>query len=128
MNTWIVTDPDLLSVYTILVVSPSSGLITSNVSGATVTGSISTNVSYIWTSENTLSALNLYINGSSAGTASVTTQGDDQNGFDIGKRKGLAEGYSNTYSSEIIYWPSNQASNRTGIESDINSAFSIYTP
>ena len=94
--------------------------------GATVTGSIATNVSYIWTSENTLSNLNLYINGSSAGTASITSQGDDANGFDIGKRKGLTEGYSDTFSSEIIYWPSDQSSNRTDIEDNLNGHFQIF--
>jgi len=94
--------------------------------GVTVTGSILTNVTYVWTSENTLSNLNLYINGSSAGTASITSQNDDANGFDIGKRKGLTEGYSDTFSSEIIYWRSNQSSNRTNIEDNLNDHFQIF--
>ena len=31
-------------------------------------------------------------------------------------------------SQEIIFWDSDQSSNRTGIQSDINTYFSIYTP
>jgi len=94
--------------------------------GATVTGSISSNVTYLWTSENTLSNLNLYINGSSAGTASITSQGDDANGFTIGARKGGTQAFSDTYSSEIIYYRTDQSSNRTNIESNINTFYSIY--
>jgi hypothetical protein len=92
---------------------------------ASVTGSITTDVTYLWTSENTSANLSLYINGSSAGSSSITSQNDDANGFDIGGRSTVEQGYSDTKSSEIIYWNSNQSDNRTGIEVNINNHFAI---
>lgn len=95
---------------------------------AEVVTTITTNETYIWTSENTSSNLSLYVNGTSQGSDSITSQNDDANGFTIGARKGGTEGYSDTNSSEIIYWPINQSSNRAAIEENINSNFLIYQP
>jgi len=92
----------------------------------TVTASISTLTDYLWTSRNDGSTLELYVNGSSQGSASFTNQNDTNQGFDIGKRYGNLAGYSDNIASEIILWPSDQSSNRTGIETDINNYFSIY--
>ena len=93
----------------------------------TVTASISTLTDYLWTSRNDGSTLELYVNGSSQGTATFTNQNDTAQGFDIGKRYGNLAGYSDNIASEIILWPSDETSNRTGIESNINTYFSIYT-
>ena len=63
------------------------------------------------------------VNGSAvtgnAGTASTS-------GISIGKRYGSLAGYFNGYANEIIIYPNNQSSNRTGIETNINNFYNIY--
>lgn len=63
------------------------------------------------------------VNGSAvtgnAGTATTS-------GISIGKRYGSLAGYFNGYTNEVIIYPNNQSSNRTGIETNINDFYSIY--
>jgi hypothetical protein len=64
----------------------------------------------------------LYIDGSlTSGTAAGRGDFDSRIGGGAGTRD------LNGALQEIVVWSSNQSSNRTGIESDINTYFSIYT-
>jgi hypothetical protein len=72
-------------------------------------------------------------NGSSSiiGVNSVDTNGNAglgsiSSGFVIGKRFTLEVGYIDASLQELILYPSNQSSNRTGIETNINDFYSIY--
>ena len=80
---------------------------------------------YLWVSEHTGSNLSLYTNGLSRGSAAVVSQNDTEQGFDIGRRYGLTQGYADAISSEIIFYNSNQSSNRQGLESNLNDYFQI---
>ena len=60
-----------------------------------------------------------------ASIASYGTFQADHTGFDIGMQLS-ANRYSNNKFSEVIFYTSNQNTNRTGIESNINTFYSIY--
>ena len=69
----------------------------------------------------------LYVDGSAenaTGTQVVNTDGNQI--LNIGHSGGVAAIYQDIYISELIIYPSDQASNVTGIESNINDFYSIY--
>ena len=68
---------------------------------------------------------NLSVNSSNLGNKSVGTQGFD--GVTIGASAGSSTVYFDGGIQEIIVYPDSQSSNRSGIETDINGYFSIYT-
>jgi len=78
---------------------------------------------YLWVSEHTGSNLSLYTNGLSRGSAAVVSQNDTEQGFDIGRRYGLTQGYADAISSEIIFYNSNQSSIRQGLEANLNDYY-----
>jgi hypothetical protein len=73
----------------------------------------------------------IYVNASAGGTnTSGGTTTDTNQGFigvhDPAQGSAAARQNHSGPVQEIILWPSDQSSNRTGIESDINTYFSIY--
>jgi hypothetical protein len=73
----------------------------------------------------TLNGVEAWLNSTSVGTATRTTGAVSfQNGI-----ANLAQGfYANCKIQEVIVYDSDQSSNRTGIETNINDYYSIYTP
>jgi hypothetical protein len=91
-------------------------------------GSRSTGVQYlahgVFDSPNSV----LYVNGTEV--TSVGTSGSGQtDSLSIGNTSGYTGSfnYHDGPVQEAILWPADQSSNRTGIETDINTYFSIYT-
>jgi len=87
-------------------------------------------------SNNTMYLMSVMLPGSSpwkvfnnsveeASVASAGTIQSDHIGFDIGMQLSSSR-YSNNKFSEVIFYTSNQNTNRTGIESNINTFYSIY--
>ena len=71
----------------------------------------------------------LYIDGSSHVTGNVGTNGlTDSAGFVRIGNRAPSTGVGINSMQEFILYNSNQTSNRTGIESNVNTYFSIYTP
>jgi len=70
-------------------------------------------------------ASNLTVNGSNLGNKSVGTQGFD--GVTIGANAGSSSVFLDGAVQELIVYPNDQTSNRTGIQNDVNGYFSIYT-
>jgi len=60
-----------------------------------------------------------------ASIASYGTFQSQQTGFDIGRQE-IPSRYSNNKYSEVIFYASNQNTNRAGIETNINTFYSIY--
>ena len=82
----------------------------------------------IWASGNATDA-DFYLNG----TALTNTSGNSTVNLNtqtrtllIGKT-GYNTACTSLTASELLFWNSDESSNRTGIESDINGYFSIYT-
>jgi hypothetical protein len=71
----------------------------------------------------------LYENGSSVANTSTYTGTMPSTSLTayIGQNNNNTQRYGGNM-QELIHWPSNQTSNRTNIESDINTYFSIFTP
>jgi hypothetical protein len=71
-----------------------------------------------------------YINNSNTSSKSMTTNTtllNTSSAFRVGQFNSSLNGaYISGYINEIIIYPSDQSSNRTGIESNINSYYSIY--
>ena len=59
-----------------------------------------------------------------AGSTDTYTVSYTNSRFDIGTF--LNNRYLNGYIQELVIYPSNQTTNRTGIESNINTYYSIY--
>ena len=78
--------------------------------------------------EHNSTARTVYIDGTqdatSASPANVSTTSSIAA---IGRRYNGNEGHASVGFQELIHYPINQSTNRTGIESDINTYFSIYT-
>ena len=72
----------------------------------------------------------LYIDGSQNSTKSTTYSGGDVPDISIGYAVQRASGSNFLIGKvqELIFFNSDQSTNRTGIESNINDHFSIYTP
>lgn len=87
------------------------------------TGGLDTNKNLYYALFNGASS-QLYINGTGLGVKSVGTQGYD--GSTIGARTGGISNLLNGYNLEIINYTSDQSANRTSIESNINTHYSIY--
>jgi len=66
-----------------------------------------------------------FLNGVSQSTATLPTALTSGGNFDIG-RQALGGSYLNGYIQEVIIFGSDQSANRTAIESDINTYYSIY--
>jgi hypothetical protein len=90
----------------------------------TPTGSAQTLYSFNYSKTDTNSSYTLHRNTtlSLSGTSASTSRGFDN--FYIGSIG--ASQYLNTNMQELILYPSNQSSNRTGIETKINNFYSIY--
>jgi hypothetical protein len=104
---------------------PSLGLVTSNQIQSTYT---QTNTRELLFGVNNQASYSLFKNGVSLGTQTGTNR---TSGFITGYSIGASEGGSidRFYTgrlSELIIYDSNQSSNRTGIETNINSYYGIY--
>jgi len=60
------------------------------------------------------------------GQNSQSTAINGSNVFEIGRRADTSAQYTNMNAQEFILYPSNQSSNRVGIEANINAHYSIY--
>ena len=69
---------------------------------------------------------NAYINGSSIYGANVNFGSNSFNGLRLGAVRGTASLYLQAGLYEFIIYGSNQSSNRTGIENNINDYYNIY--
>lgn len=69
-----------------------------------------------------------FINNTSLGTQTNPANGANitDGGFQIGRAYGEGALYYNGYLQEVIAYPSNQLTNRTGINTNINLYYSIY--
>jgi hypothetical protein len=82
---------------------------------------------FLFEAYNTGSALTNYLD-SVAGTASSYSLNESINELRLGNGRGVGTGeYLVGKLQEVVVYHSDQSSNRTGIESDINTYFSIYT-
>jgi len=79
----------------------------------------STFYNYITTTES------LYVNGDSKSLGSLVSLASVYEMSKIGTR-GTTGGTINNYQQEILFWGSDQSSNRTAIETNINNFYSIY--
>ena len=95
-----------------------------NVTGSTT---LTANNQYLLSTEQTATALSVYVDGSQDGTASSTGSAGSQP-ITIGKPQRTIGPLGRYYGKmqEIVMYTSNQSSNRTGIETNINGYFSIY--
>lgn len=66
----------------------------------------------------------LYVNSSGLGVKNVGT--NVMEGVTIGCGQNLTSAFANSNIQLLVAWPSDQSTNRTGIESNINSYYSIY--
>jgi hypothetical protein len=114
------TTGDFLQYYTS---DPSTGsILNSPVSARDISGSTAVNQQRLGTFEALTATAEFYINGSSqgSGTAPITGLEDE---LSIGR-------FSNNYAlmkfQEMVIWNSDQSSNRTGIETNINTYYSAY--
>jgi len=71
--------------------------------------------------------LTVYLNGT-GGTAVSHTNTTATGIFAVGANNGSGQSPFYGKIQEVIHWPDDQSSNRTGIESDINSEYLIYQP
>jgi len=73
-----------------------------------------------------------YINGALGNTVDISSYSaidlSNSGDFTIGSGFGYTNRPSNSTIQELIFFDSDQSSNRTGIESNINDHFDIYTP
>ena len=67
-----------------------------------------------------------YLNGSAGSTVSAANGSVTMTYLRLGENIASSQGALNGYISEVILYPSDQTSNRTGIESNINTYYSIY--
>lgn len=79
---------------------------------------------------NTFARNLLYYNGDALAAtntfANLPSTGNASQSFTLGRRDVNADFHLNGYVSEIIIYPSNQSTNRTGIRDNINTNYSIY--
>ena len=118
ISTW--TTGNFLQYYTS---DPSTGsILNSPVSARDITGSSAINQQRLGTFEALTATSEFYINGSSQGngTATITALEDELSIANFTGNRALMK------FQEMIIWNSDQSSNRTGIEGNINTYFSIY--
>ena len=89
---------------------------------ATVSSSAAQNLTFAYRNS---SVIGLGVNGATVTTASTPNANASTLDYHIGDEGGTAAEYVN-YHQEVIIWGSDQSTNRTGIETDINGYFSIY--
>lgn len=122
------------NVYTILQINSNSLLRANNgnLQFLTNTGSYQGVSVGFNTNQNLISAIwdgsqnNLALNNNSFSTGSVSGTSITSSTIGIGWQPSTGTNYSNLYAQEMIRYTSNQSSNRTGIESNINSYYGIY--
>ena len=118
ISTW--TTGNFLQYYTS---DPSTGsILNSPVSARDITGSSAINQQRLGTFQALTATSEFYINGSSqgSGTATITALEDELSIANFTGNRALMK------FQEMIIWNSDQSSNRTGIEGNINTYFSIY--
>jgi hypothetical protein len=94
---------------------------------ATATGpSISIDTQFLGIGECTATLLTAYANGTGGSSVSHTNR-TDAAPFYVGARNASQADSHHGYVQESIHYPTDQSTNRTGIETDINTYFSIYT-
>jgi hypothetical protein len=69
---------------------------------------------------------NAYVNSSNQILTNTNLGGNSFNGLRIASVRGTASLFYNGNVPELVVWGSNQASNRTGIETNINTYYAIY--
>jgi hypothetical protein len=93
----------------------------------TATGpSVTVDTQFLGIGECTGTLLTAYANGT-GGTSRGHTNRTDAAPFYMGARSAVLGDAHNGYVQESIHWPIDQSSNRTGIETNINTYFSIYS-
>ena len=120
ISTW--TTGDFLQYYTS---DPSTGsILNSPVSARDISGSTAVNQQRLATFEALTATAEFYINGSSqgSGTSTITALEDELSIANFSGNFALMK------FQEMIIWNSDQSSNRTGIETNINSEYLIYQP
>ena len=105
-----------------LMFSPSINPYTS-VTGSTT---LTTATQYLLGDEYVGTTLSAYLNGSSEGSTTHTTPATGASDVSIGTDYRSNNGYISGRIQEIISFQTNQSSNRSAIETDINNYFSIY--
>jgi len=118
ISTW--TTGDFLQYFTS---NPSTGSIfNSPVSARDISGSTAVNQQRLGTFEALTATSEFYINGSSQGSGTATITGLEDE-LSIANFSG---NFALMKFQEMIIWNSDQSSNRTGIESNVNGHFQIY--
>jgi hypothetical protein len=100
-----------------------------NVSFPTASTSININNTILATGIYTGSSLNVYANGTLGTSASTNisgTIGNPSSAIGATKQSGIVTYFCYGYFNEIIVYASNQSTNRTGIETNINTFYTIY--
>jgi len=87
---------------------------------------LTTNQSLIELYDMSTGFTDVYRNTNLLNTNLQTTSINGSNVLEIGRRADSSSQYSTINAQEFIIYPSDQSSNRTGIESNINSFYSIY--
>jgi len=64
----------------------------------------------------------------STGQTAVAPMNDANFALNVGRDSGGSRYYLDGTQQELILYPSDQSSNRTGIEANINTFYSIYSP
>ena len=98
-----------------------------NATAATIQSSIQFNSSQriITVNKNGTTSFELFADGSSLGTATPPNV-TGMNGFNLGTYRGANDRYFGGTFQEVILYNSDQSSNRTNIEDNINTFYSIY--
>ena len=68
----------------------------------------------------------VYIDNVSQGTKSISVSLNSSNTIELGRRADNATQYTPMNAQEFVFYPIDQSSNRTGIETNINDFYTIY--
>lgn len=115
-------------IYVPILKSNTANAFESYVSGDKSSIAIPQNTISLFTNISTGSAINNYYNNTTNATSSYSLNtGATITNMTIGNGfAGIGNSGIDGYISEIIYWDTDQSSNRTGVETNINSFYSIY--
>jgi hypothetical protein len=95
-------------------------------SGGNAASAINANQAYLRHSYADTTNLRTYLDGSSTAIIDVSDANEDWASADFQIFNSVSGSTGRLTLSELVFWQSDQSSNRTGIETDINTYFSIY--
>jgi len=95
-------------------------------SGGNAASAINTNQAYLRHSYADTTNLRTYLDGSSTPIIDLSDANEDWASADFEIFNSVSGSTGRLILSELVFWQSDQSSNRTGIETDINDYFSIY--